>query len=409
MVSFRAAAQKKIPVNEPISARALIQQLGLTPPVSLLALIRDLDVVASRSFHQDIVTPEGTPLGGWVDLQVQSNGNYQITFHMHSSSIAGNFDFDLRAYLNIPNGPTFFFHHSGHVSGVDSADYPESGTNPLIAMYWSEIQSSGGFTVAKDYQWGGIVGTLDSLVKDILDLGAAIVGTAVGAVIAVTQEAIGWIHANLGPGGTIGVLSGVAVFVVAAALGAGAGAALILGTVAGVAAGAVSSALIDSRPIAQAEIDLASTVFGNTIPYDKVWLTNLAGLGGRPFTAPGVDEKIYCNLGSVYANPLGSYPRAYPAAGQVLIHELTHAWQIAHTGFLPGFECSAVVTQANFTFGDNVYAYGPAGQPWRSLNPEQQGAIVDQWFGGNGKSAGFKPMDQANPYYRYIRDNILHG
>jgi hypothetical protein len=56
----------------------------------------------------------------------------------------------------------------------------------------------------------------------------AIVGTAVGAVIAVTQEAIGWIHANLGPGGTIGVLSGVAVFVVAAALGAGVGVVLIL-------------------------------------------------------------------------------------------------------------------------------------------------------------------------------------
>jgi hypothetical protein len=93
---------------------------------------------------------------------------------------------------------------------------------------WSEIESSGSFTVAKDYRWGGIVGTLDSLVKDILDLGAAIVGTAVGAVIAVTQEAIGWIHANLGPGGTIGVLSGVAVFVVAAALGAGVGVVLIL-------------------------------------------------------------------------------------------------------------------------------------------------------------------------------------
>jgi hypothetical protein len=408
MGSFRAAAQKKVPVNEPISTRALIQQLGWTPPVSLLALIRDLDV-ASRSFHQDIVTPEGTPLGGWVDLQVQSNGNYNITFHMHSSSIFGNFDFDLRAYLNVPNGPTFFFHHSGHVSGVDDADYPESGTNPLIAMYWSEIQSSGSFTVAKDYQWGGVVGTLDGLVKDILDLGAAVVGTAVGAVIAVTQEAIGWIHANLGPGGTIGVLSGVAVFVVAAALGVAAGAALILGIVAGVAAGAVSSALIDSRPIAQAEIDLASTVFGNTLPYDKVMLTNLGGLGGRAFTAPGVDGNIYCNLGSVYANPLGSYPSAYPAAGQVLIHELTHAWQIAHTGSLPGFVCSAVVTQANFSFGDNVYQYGPAGPPWWSLNPEQQGAIVDQWFGGNQNSAGFKAMDQTNPYYRYIRDNILHG
>ncbi len=407
MVSFRAAAQKRVPVNEPISTRALIQQVGLTPPVSMLALIKDLDVV-SNSFHQDIVTPEGTPLGGQVDLQVQSNGNYQITFHMHSSSVLGNFDFDLRAYLNVPNGPAFFFHHSGHVSGVDSADYPESGTNAFIAMYWSEIQSGGSFTVAKDYQWGGVAGTLDGLVKDILDIGAAVVGTALGAVIAVTREAIGWIHANLGVGGTIGILSGLVVFA-AASLLTGGGSALIFGTVAGVTAGAVSNALIDQRPIAQAEIDLARTVFGNTIPYDNVILTNLGGLSGRAFTAPGVDGKTYCNLGHAYDNPLGSYPQAYSARGQVLIHELTHAWQIAHSDFLPGLMCSGIVNQTNYLFGDDVYAYGPAGPDWSSFNMEQQGAIVDQWFGGNGRTGSTKPMDQANPYYRYIRDNILHG
>ena len=339
---------------------------------------------------------------------MQSNGNYQIMFHMHSSSTLGNFDFDLRAYLNVPNGPTFFFHHSGHVSGVDSTNYPESGTNPLIAMYWSGIQSSGNFTVAKDYKWGGVVGTLDGLVKDILDFGASVVGTALGTVIAVTREAISWIHANLGPGGTLGVLAGVVVFV-AATLVTGGGAALILGTVAGVAVGAVSNALIHSRPLAQPEIDLARTVFGNTLPYDKVILTNLGGMNGRAFTAPGIDGKTYCNLGHAYDNPRGGYPQAYPANGQELIHELTHAWQIAHSTFLPGWMCSGIVNQANYSFGDNVYAYGQVGPDWSSFNLEQQGAIVDQWFGGNGRTGSNKPMDQANPYYRYIRDNILHG
>jgi hypothetical protein len=174
----------------------------------------------------------------------------------------------------------------------------------------------------------------------------------------------------------------------------------------------VSNALIDSHPLAQAEIDLASKVFGNTIPYNKVILTDLGGLSGRGFTAPGVDGKIYCNLGSAYANPLGSHPQGYPAEGQLLIHELTHAWQIAHAGFLPGFVCSAIVTQANYTFGDNVYQYGPAGPPWWSFNPEQQAAIVDQWFGekdgGNTNQANYPPRDQkSNPYYRYIRNNIF--
>ena len=276
MRSFRDAAQNKVPAHTTISAQALIQQAGLPRPASLLALMQNLDPDPNAlNFHQDIVTPEGTPLGGWVDLHLHSNGDYQVVFHMHSSSIAGNFDFDLRGYLSAANCPTFFFHHSGHVSGIDSADYPESGTNPLIAIYWSQLKRSGNFTAAKDYQWGGAVGTLDRLADDLihlrlLDFGAGVVGTALGAVIALTQEAISWIDANLGPGGTLAVISGVAVFAAAAALGAGAGTALIFGTVAGVAVGAVTNALINWRHLAQSEIDLARTVFGNTIPYDKV-------------------------------------------------------------------------------------------------------------------------------------------
>ena len=95
-------------------------------------------------------------------------------------------------------------------------------------------------------------------------------------------------------------------------------------------------------------------------------------------------EKTYCNLGHAYDNPLGSYPQTYSAGGQELIHELTHAWQIAHSDFLPGLMCSGIVNQANYLFGDNVYAYGQAGPDWSSFNLEQQGAIVNQWFGGNG-------------------------
>ena len=63
----------------------------------------------------------------------------------------------------MPDGPVFFFHHSGHVSGVDDADYDENGNNPLIATYWGSFDSGAPFSVAKDYQWGGIVGTLGEL------------------------------------------------------------------------------------------------------------------------------------------------------------------------------------------------------------------------------------------------------
>src|SRR5215471_15969953 len=122
----------------------------------------------SRTFHQDIVTPSGTPLGGWIDLEIHGNGDYKITFQMHSSSVLGNFDFDLRAYLTAPGCPVFFFHHSGHVSGVDDSNYSETGNLPLLALYFPELLYRGMYSAAKDYSWGGIVGTLDRLANDLV-------------------------------------------------------------------------------------------------------------------------------------------------------------------------------------------------------------------------------------------------
>jgi hypothetical protein len=82
------------------------------------------------------------------------------------------------------------------------------------------------------------------------------------------------------------------------------------------------------------------------------------------------------------SNPVNHTTGAYPTAGQLLVHELTHAWQIAHASFLPGFICQGIVNQTNYTVGQNVYIYGPPGPPWGSFNLEGEGAIVDQWFAG---------------------------
>jgi hypothetical protein len=360
------------------------------------------------TFDGNVVTPSGTPLGGWVHLEVSDDGSYKVKFHMHSSSVLGSFDFNVRAYLSAPGCPTMAFIQSGHVSGVDSWEPPaEPGTNPLLALYWGKLKAGPpSFTVAKDYKWGGVVGTIEDLVKDIFDIGAGAIGDTLGVIIGATQEAIGLLGTTLGPGGTIGVIGGVVVFAIGAIAGPGVGGALIFALVAGAAIGA--NAVIQSRPLNDAEIALAREVFGETIPYGNVMITNLGGLSGRGFTAPGVDRKTYCNLGKAFDDPLGRHPPSYPYPGQLLIHELTHAWQIAHTGSLPGLMCSGLVNQTNFLFGDNVYEYGPPGPDWSSqLNAEQQGAIVDQWFAGNGHSAGYFPMDQENVYYRYIWENIL--
>jgi hypothetical protein len=246
----------------------------------------------------------------------------------------------------------------------------------------------------------------------ILDFGADVGGLAIGVVIGATREAVGWLNANLGPGVTIGIVSGIAVFAAASTLGASSAVALHVGSVAGVAVGALTTVLISTRSLQQPEIDEARKVFADTIPYDKVTLTNLGSLGDRAFTAPGVDGRLYVNLGAAFLNPLGSHPPAYPGAGELLMHELTHAWQIANAHFLPGFVSSGIVNQADYQFGDDVYKYGPAGPGWSALNLEQQGAIVNGWYAGSNDrgtlQGSYRAMDTAtNPYYVYIRDNIL--
>jgi hypothetical protein len=383
------------------------------PPISLDNLVNSPEVLQTQTYSFEWTTPPGTPLGGRVTLTLNSDGTYSVDFETWCSSVLTSFDFQLRAYLSGPGLPTLFFYHAGSVagqvggSGTDS--HQESGTNPLIQMYWSQIVSSAAFSVAKDYQWSGVIDGLENLLDDLLDIGAAAGGAAVGTVIALTREAIGFLGATLGPRGTIGVISGVVVFAVGAIVGLPLGESLILGTVAGVAAGAVSNALIASRPMSSAEIAVAQRVFGSELPYENVMFTNLCGLGGRAFTAPGVDGKTYCNLGGAYNDTSAGYPSAYPEPYELMIHELTHAWQIAHNSFLPGFVCSGVVNQANYVLGDDIYAYGASGPPWASFNLEQQGQIVNQWFGGDGNSQPWGPQSEANPYYQYIARNILTG
>jgi hypothetical protein len=397
-------------VYSSISVNLIAQKLGMNRPFSLVQLRNQLNAVPfTKTFTQQVVTPEGTPLGGTVTLNISSDGSYTVEFMMHSSSDFASFDFQLRAYLSGPGFQTLFFYHTGHVSPLGTDDtHPEAGSNPLIEMYWDKIVNSGSFSVARDYQWSGAVGTLAGLVDDLIDIGAAAAGAALGVVIALTEEAIGWLGTTLGPGGTFGVIGGVLVFAVGAIAGLPLGTALILGVAAGAATDIVANAEIQRRAMNAAEIALAQKVFGSTLPYDNIQLTNFAGLGGRPFTAPGVDGKTYCNLGQTFNNTLGPGGQYYPKNGEVLIHELTHAWQIAHNSFLPGFVCSGIINQANYVMGDDVYAYGPPGPPWSSFNLEQQAQIVNQWFGGDHNQNG-PPTDINGPYAQYIRSNILTG
>lgn len=158
------------------------------------------------------------------------------------------------------------------------------------------------------------------------------------------------------------------------------------------------------------EIDFARKVFGDSLDFGGVRLPNLSGLGGRLFTAPTLDGTILVNIGNFIDSPSTAVLRnSYPVPGQILIHELTHAWQIQHAsladGFVPGLMCQGILNQ---TVVSDPYFYGSPGQSWSCFNMEAQGAIVDQWFGGNGRQSP-PGMNLDSPYFGYINNNLRLG
>jgi uncharacterized protein with LGFP repeats len=398
-----------IPYPLPVPGRINSFQFGKIGWSSTTGVVEIPDSVTQS---QQVLTPSGTALGGTVTITLWSNGDYNVQFHMHDSGFP-DYDFQVRAIFTTSTGLNLVAAHSGHVEGTVSTtlshgpnrddDSTNNGNNPFIQLNWSDVKN-GRFWVTKDYSPTGVVGFVQDLGQAILDFGATVVGGALGVVIGIGKE-IGIVFGDLGLGGVFGVIAGVVVFSFSGNI--------VMAVVAGVAVGLVTNALIDQRQISQAEYNLANGVFQGTLPPpDQIILTNMAGLGGRAFTMPGVDGKIYVNLGDAYSDPV-NYTKngAYPATGQLLVHELTHAWQIYHATFMPGFVCAGIVNQANYNVGQSVYTYGPPESSWGDFNLEAQGAIVDQWFGGTSTPVVpfRKAMDSNDPYFGYIANNIRTG
>jgi hypothetical protein len=150
------------------------------------------------------------------------------------------------------------------------------------------------------------------------------------------------------------------------------------------------------RLLTREEHDWAeATVFGGTLPpRDRVVLTDTVGLGGRAFTVPEPGGTISVNLGpTAFDEPLGQ-----PA---LLVHELTHVWQLAHVPVQAGWLARAIATQAADVVTHRAYALPFPDRPFGRLNLEQQASVVERWFD-----------DGAQPDHRYfpfVRDAVRRG
>jgi hypothetical protein len=206
-----------------------------------------------------------------------------------------------------------------------------------------------------------------------------------------------------GPGGLVGVAAAAgAVFLVGPTM-------IIPAFIGGLLLGDL---LVKHRPLSDSETRLARQVFGDTLPLDRIIVTNLSGDSDRPFTVPNIDGDILMNMGPGHDTALDQYTyKSYTQKGEVFIHELTHAWQMAHAPFAHDVFWGAA--QAKLA-GSSAYDYGLPGPDWHRLGLEQQASIVNEWFAGttthmNPKIARTIASDQNDPYYGYISNNILLG
>jgi len=392
----------------------------VAPPVTGTALLRALDRIAAAAETVDlsasVVTPPGTPLGGSIQFTLHGDGSYKIDGHVRATGWT-SYKYRLAAIVRSQSGNVVIAQKTGEVHGTDTPGdredkWQESDASIYVQAYWPELRSGATLGYHLDYDLAGTTGVVLEALRFLADylVAGQLLGPA-GAIFMVGHELSGDLGLRLG---TPGVAAGIAV---------ASGTVLVFGpgvmlpaVVAGVVAGNVVDADIHARSMTDAERQMADRVFGGSIPYDRIILTNLTRDGNRKFTIPSFDNSILVNLGEAMEVPGGPSAFAdpamntrYPNPGQVFIHELTHAWQIALNSFLPGLICSAA-------FGDRTYDYFDpnrgrlvdtawTSRSWSAFTPEQQAQIVDDWYGAYYADLN-SPAALSDPAYRFIQNQI---
>jgi hypothetical protein len=176
-----------------------------------------------------------------------------------------------------------------------------------------------------------------------------------------------------------------------------------------IAGAAVSAALFKRRSLHADEKAELQKVFGTDkqiFDYDKIMITNLEGVAGRPFTIFNLDGNIVMAATSAVFPDFNNLLTSN-ASKRTFVHEMTHAWQYQHKPTMTRL-CDIIGTRGEEAiYGKNaVYQY-VAGFDWSTdYNMEQQANIVEDWY-----SAKFNPTggtaDTDNE--RYIREDILMG
>lgn len=357
-----------------------------------------------RVFRQQITTPAGTALGGFAEVVIRNDGTYTFRGHMHGSGF-DPYDFRVGFFLSTPAitlADTFSSRVGGAIGGGPrDRDWDRPGRNDMIREHWA-IVSNAICTFNKWYENTGVLGGLEEFVVTVGEflLIRALAGPAAAAVLLLGPELAQMVDLPVTrphriPGSII--LSGVVMlFGPLAAVPA---------VVAGI--GVAKAEDVRSRRMHQSEVDEAKKIFGDTLPIDRIRVTNLLKYGGPGGVTKAfcefnpIDETIILGMGSVFDTEITSDP--------VFIHELTHAWQWAHNAFSPAKMWGAIerVFMSAEEEAELYRIYGD-GRPWRDFHSEGQARVVELWY---SMFRGDLNSDAArnNIFFRYIANHIRMG
>ena len=255
-------------------------------------------------FDEPIVTDEA--LGGQHRLTLRRDGSYRYEGHMRATGFP-SFEVSILTTLgypiDVPPGtPTaaaqvaFAAHgecHGTNEPGDRDFSWNQEGFLPILAAEWEGLRRCTlQHQVQFDTDFFGVAGDAVSFLAQTVLLASAF--GAIGVAVILAGEAAQIDQGQMVVPGTVGILAGAAgAFVFGPSM-------LIPAFIAGAAAAA---AAIKQRPMDGPERDFADRVFQGRVPYDRVLLTNLTGLGGRPFTCPGPEKGPRGNLRDSDATP----------------------------------------------------------------------------------------------------------
>jgi hypothetical protein len=403
MLSLRQAIQKSWIPEMKIINREVGVALQLPQPLSLTDFARLFEKPETLVFDQPI---DSDAMHGRVELVLRSDGSYIFRGHMRATGFP-SFAYKLQVFVRSA-GVMIAHETSGRVFGTDTPgdrqkEWNQAGSYDDVRKFWAALRVNPQFEVLRDKEIAGVTGA-------IVDVGQAALETFIAAY------AGGIVGALIVLGANVGSASGLTVKNPKILLGitVGAGVFLAFGSgflIPAIAAGTATAVLADirHRSLNQQEIQLADRIFKGSLPVDRIVLTDLHSPDQyREFVYPAIDGSIQVNMGKNYDNPLGAdinRRASYAKPGSVLMHELTHAWQVQHTTFIPGMMCKALTDR---DYNQDVKTSG-SGAAWSSFSLEQQGSIVDSWYSDFIDQGLDSSAALTDARFRYISENIRQG